>query len=111
MLAQQNLSVESIKQAILDNLALGLARQPRYATMRDWYTAVALTVRSMLASHWYAGTNVRSEDDERVVAYLSAEFLLGPHLHNNLVGLDIYDEFEQALTDLGQDLADILWQE
>jgi len=111
MLAQQNLSVESIKQAILDNLALALARQPRYATQRDWYTAVALTVRSLLAEYWYAGTNVRTEDPVRVVAYLSAEFLLGPHLHNNLVGLGIYSQVERAVTELGQDLGDLIWQE
>jgi glycogen phosphorylase len=111
MLAQQNLSVESIKQAIVDNLALALARQPRYATQRDWYTAVALTVRSLLAGYWYAGTNVRTEDPVRVVAYLSAEFLLGPHLHNNLVGLGIYSQVERAVTELGQDLGEIVWQE
>jgi glycogen phosphorylase len=111
MLAEQNLSVESIKQAILDNLALALARQPRYATRRDWYTAVALTVRSLLAAYWYAGTNVRTEDPVRVVAYLSAEFLLGPHLHNNLVGLGIYSQVERAVTELGQDLGELIWQE
>ncbi|MBV8134537.1 MAG: glycogen/starch/alpha-glucan phosphorylase [Deltaproteobacteria bacterium] len=111
MLAQQDLSVESIKQAILDNLALALARQPRYATRHDWYTAVALTVRSLLASYWYAGTNVRTEDRVRVVAYLSAEFLLGPHLHNNLVGLGIYSQVERAVTELGQDLGDLIWDE
>jgi len=111
MSSQENVTVESIKQAIQDNLRLALARQPRYATLRDWYTAVALTVRSMMAVHWYAGTNVSSEDDERVVAYLSAEFLLGPHLHNNLVGLGIYADMERALGELGQDLGAIIWQE
>jgi glycogen phosphorylase len=111
MLAEQNLSVESIKQAILDNLALALARQPRYATKHDWYTAVALTVRSLLAVNWYAGTNVRTEEPVRVVAYLSAEFLLGPHLHNNLVGLGIYSQVERAVTELGQNLAELIWEE
>jgi starch phosphorylase len=111
MLAEQNLSVESIKQAILNNLELALARQPRYATQRDWYTAVALTVRSLLAQYWYAGTNVRTEDPVRVVAYLSAEFLIGPHLHNNLVGLGIYSQVERAVTELGQDLGELIWQE
>jgi starch phosphorylase len=111
MLSEQNLTVDSIKQTILDNLQLALARQPRYATQRDWYTAVALTVRSMLAAHWYAGTNIRTEDHERVVAYLSAEFLLGPHLHNNLVGLGIYSQVDRAVTELGQDLGELIWQE
>jgi glycogen phosphorylase len=111
MPSEENISVESIKQSILDNLQLGLARQPRYATRRDWYTAVALSVRGMLVSNWYRGTNVSSDDHERVVAYLSAEFLLGPHLHNNLVGLGIYRQVDRAVTELGQNLTELIWQE
>ena len=108
---EENVTVESIKQRILDNLQLSLARQPRYATRRDWYTAVALAVRSLIVAHWYRGTNIRSDDHDRVVAYLSAEFLVGPHLQNNLVELGIFRIVEQAVTELGQDLNDLVWQE
>ena len=108
---EDNITVESIKQRILDNLQLALARQPRYATRRDWYTAVALTVRGLIVAHWYRGTNIRSDDHDRVVAYLSAEFLVGPHLQNNLVELGIHRVVEQAVTELGQDLNDLVWQE
>ena len=80
-------SVAAIKQRILENLELALARQPQYATRNDWYMALALAVRGLLVAHWYSGTDVRASNYERVVAYLSAEFLLGPHLHNNLIGL------------------------
>ena len=34
---------------------------------------------------------------------MSAEFLLGPHLHNNLINLGIEDRVRQAVTDLGHD--------
>ena len=37
----------------------------------------------------------------RIVSYLSVEFLLGPHLENNLVNLGIYDEARRAMEDLG----------
>ena len=111
MRVDESVSVESIKQKILDNLQLALARQPRYATLRDWYTAVALTVRGLLVSNWYRGTNIHASDHERVVAYLSAEFLVGPHLHNNLVGLGIYREVDRAVTELGQNLTDLMHQE
>jgi glycogen phosphorylase len=106
-----NTSVAAIKQRILENLELGLARQPQYATRSDWYTALALAVRGLLVAHWYSGTDVRSSKYERVAAYMSAEFLLGPHLHNNIIGLGIYPQVEQAVTELGQNLRDLMWQE
>lgn len=85
MTSTDNISVAAIKQQILENLELGLARQPRYATRNDWYMALAMAVRGLLVSHWYSGTDARSSIYDRVVAYLSAEFLLGPHLHNNIL--------------------------
>jgi glycogen phosphorylase len=70
-----------------------------------------MAVRGLLVRNWYSGTDVRSSDYERVVAYLSAEFLLGPHLHNNIIGLGIYPQVERAVSELGQNLQDLIWQE
>jgi starch phosphorylase len=106
-----DISVATIKQRILENLELTLARQPQHATPNDWYTALAMAVRGLLVRNWYSGTDVRSSDYERVVAYLSAEFLLGPHLHNNIIGLGIYPQVERAISELGQNLQDLIWQE
>ena len=47
----------------------------------------------------------------KVVAYLSAEFLTGPHLGNSLIALGIWEAAEQALSEVGQDLTDLLDQE
>jgi starch phosphorylase len=47
----------------------------------------------------------------REVAYLSAEYLLGPHLGNNLVNLGLYDKIKFALEELGLNLDDLLEQE
>ena len=47
----------------------------------------------------------------KVVAYLSAEFLTGPHLGNSLLALGIWEAAEQALSRVGQSLSDILDQE
>jgi len=106
-----DISVAAIKQRILENLELILARQPQHATRNDWYTALAMAVRGLLVSHWYRGTDVHSSDHDRVVAYLSAEFLLGPHLHNNIIGLGIYPQVERAISGLGQNLQELISQE
>jgi len=44
------------------------------------------------------------DKNSKIVCYLSAEFLMGPHLHNNLVNLGLYDEFNQAAQESGLDL-------
>ncbi|MGH8338303.1 MAG: glycogen/starch/alpha-glucan phosphorylase, partial [Gammaproteobacteria bacterium] len=105
-----DISVAEIKRRILDSLELGLVRRPQYANPNDWYTALALAVRGLLVAHWYS-TGIGNPNHQRVAAYLSAEFLLGPHLHNNLIGLGIYPQVEQAVEELGQNLRDLIWQE
>ena len=42
------------------------------------------------------------------VAYLSAEFLIGPQLSNNLLNLDIHNEAEDAVAKFGYSLEEIL---
>ena len=105
-----DVSVAEIKRRILDSLELGLARRPQYANRHEWYAAVALAVRGLLVAHWYS-TDIRNANNQRVAAYLSAEFLLGPHLHNNLIGLGIYPQVEAAVEELGQNLRDLIWEE
>ncbi len=50
-------------------------------------------------------------DDVKVVSYLSAEFLMGPQLGNNLINLGIYHQVEQAMKELGHDLNEMIAQE
>ena len=45
------------------------------------------------------------------MAYLSAEFLLGPHLANNVLNLGITEAAREAMSGLGYDLDEILAQE
>jgi starch phosphorylase len=45
------------------------------------------------------------------VSYLSAEFLIGPQLGNNLINLGIYDQVRQATEELGLDLQSLIDQE
>jgi glycogen phosphorylase len=52
-----------------------------------------------------------TEKDTRAVCYLSAEFLLGPHLANNIINLSIYKEVAKAVSELGLDLEQLIAQE
>src|SRR5215813_4012409 len=95
------LSVETLQRAIKDNLFYLQGKFPEIASNNDWYMAVAYTVRDRLLRRWIATMQNYMRNDVRVVGYLSAEFLMGPHLANNLVSLDIYEPVRQAVTELG----------
>jgi len=105
------LSVPAIKQAILDNLHYLQARFPEVASRNDYYLALAYTVRERLLHRWIQTAQTYLTKGSRTVCYLSAEFLLGPHLGNNLINIGIYDEVKQAVKELGLNLSDLLEQE
>jgi len=105
------LDVESLAQSFLDNLFFVQGRSVERATVNDLYMALAHTVRDRLVERWISTVSNYQAQDVRVVCYLSAEFLTGPHLANNLINLGIYDEAEQAMRQLGIDLGVLIEQE
>ncbi len=103
----------SVAQALIENLHCLLAKRPQSATRNDWYMALAYTVRDRALDR-YISTLERMSGEHpsaKVVAYLSAEFLTGPHLGNNLLNLGMEDAAEHALAKAGQSLATIIEQE
>ena len=102
------LDCESLKQAVHDHLRYSVARLPRLATARDYYRALALAVRDRMQQRWTRSTQTYFDHDCKVAAYLSAEYLLGPHLGNNLVNLGIEEATRTAMDELGQGLDEIL---
>src|SRR5512136_707605 len=103
-------SVEGLTQAILDHLHFIQGRVPEIATRNDWYMAVAYAVRDRLIKQWVSTYQLVRKEDRRAVAYLSAEFLMGPHLGNALVNLGIYEQVRGSVAKLGLNLDDLLDQ-
>src|SRR5262245_5794991 len=104
-------TVDEIKQAFRDNLHSGLGRPERFATSNDFYLALALTVRDRLFERKVETMEIYGGVNARRVAYLSAEYLPGPHLANNLLNLGITDVTREALRELGYDLDELITQE
>jgi glycogen phosphorylase len=105
------IKVETLKQAILENLRYVVGKDPEFATDMDYFMAVAYTVRDRILARWLATRKNYSGHDVRLVCYLSAEFLMGPHLANNLLNLGVEDAVRQATEELGLDLNRIIAQE
>jgi len=102
---------DAIKHSFLDNLFYVQGKFPRLATTNDYYMALAHVVRDRLLQRWISTAARYTEMGSRTVAYLSAEFLMGPHLGNNLINLGIHDLVDEAMQDLGLDLDTLLQQE
>jgi starch phosphorylase len=100
-----------MKRAFLDNLFYIQAKFPRIATQNDYYMALAYTIRDRLLNRWLHTTQTYMEKSPRIVAYLSAEFLMGPHLGNNSIDLGLYNTVKQAMEELGLNLTELLEQE
>jgi starch phosphorylase len=92
--------VEHLKRAFVDSLIYGQARGPERATTLDYYLAIASSVRDRLTQRWMNTVHTYFQEDVRVVCYFSAEFLLGPHLANNLLNLGIEPAARQAMREL-----------
>jgi glycogen phosphorylase len=105
------LGSEALAQSFLDNLFFVQGRSVERASVNDLYMALAHTVRDRILERWIATVKGYQAQDVRVVCYLSAEFLTGPHLANNLINLGIYDEAEQAMRQLDIDLNVLIEQE
>jgi len=105
------MTAEALAQSFLDNLFFVQGRSMERATVNDLYMALAHTVRDRLVERWIRTVKNYQAQDVRVVCYLSAEFLTGPHLANNLINLGIYDEAAEAMRQLGLDLDVLIEQE
>jgi len=104
-------SVDILKRAFLDNLFYTQGRFLEVATPNDHYQALAFTLRDRLLHRWVSTVQIYAKTNCRTVCYLSAEYLPGPHLANNMLNLGITENVRQALAQLGLDLDTIIEHE
>ncbi len=105
------LGLKTFERALLDNLFYIQGRFPDVATPNDYYQALAYTVRDRLLHRWIKSAQTYQNNHSRTVCFLSAEYLLGPHLGNNLINLNIMSEVKLAVEALGLDLNELMHHE
>jgi glycogen phosphorylase len=106
-------NTNAIAESLVEQLRYGQATTPAHATRNDWYMALARIVRDQMMDRYITGLDRLTLPDScpKVVSYLSAEFLLGPHLGNSLINLGLWPAVDAAVTLLGQDLPTLIAQE
>ena len=100
-------NIEDLKKVIFNHLLIFQGRDPELVGNWDVYKALVYTVRDYLIENWIRTQRSYYEKGKKRVYYLSLEFLIGRTLGNALINLDMYDEANQALKELGYDLEEI----
>ncbi len=81
------------------------------ATQEQIFQAVGNVVEDAVIDQWMDSYQRFQEGGNKIVYYLSMEFLIGRALGNNLLSLGVYDDVKEALDELGLDINAIEDQE
>ncbi len=101
----------AVLHSFTNHLLYSLAKDQYSATARDRFMSLALTVRDRLIERWISTQQRYYRRDAKRVYYLSAEFLMGRALANNLLNLGLYDTAREAMRMMGLEVSDLLEQE
>ncbi len=107
----KGMDAEAIELGLANHLQYSLSKDQYTATRNDLYLALALTVRDRLVERWIRTQQAYYHSDAKRIYYLSAEYLLGRALINNMINLGIYEPIKEALHRLDLDLASIVNEE
>lgn len=102
---------EQIAQSIVGKLQRHFGCELADATPNQIYQAVASTVRDEIMQRRAESRGVRKETKSKKLYYLSAEFLVGRALHNNMIALTNEQSYLEAFKKLGIDKSLIFEQE
>ena len=106
--SRTGLSADALRRGVVDHLRYSIGRPAAALRPEHYYRALALAVRDRMQDNRVASTQTSLDLGRKVTCYLSAEFLMGPQLGSNLLNLGIEDAARAALSELGQDLDDVL---
>jgi starch phosphorylase len=103
-LPAQDEDIATLRRAVVAKLTYSVGKDPIVASQRDWFVAVALTVRDRIVERWFPSTRAIYAAGRKRVYYLSLEFLIGRLLLDSLNNLGLTEPMRAALAELGVDL-------
>ncbi|WP_156688387.1 glycogen/starch/alpha-glucan phosphorylase [Mycobacterium sp. Marseille-P9652] len=106
--SRTGMSADALRRAITDHLRYSIGRPAAALRPEHYYRALALAVRDRMQDRRVASTQTSLDLGRKIVCYLSAEFLMGPQLGNNLLNLRLEESAREALAAMGQDLDEVL---
>jgi len=109
--SRSDMSIEGLRRTFREHLLYTQGRFPSVSTKNDLYMALAYTVRDQLLHRWIKTVEQLRRGEAKIVSYLSAEFLLGPHLENNLINLGLDEQVRKTAEQEGLDIQSLFDQE
>ncbi|CAH0386748.1 unnamed protein product [Bemisia tabaci] len=100
-------NVQSAKTTFNRHLHYTLVKDRNVATPRDYYFALAYSVRDNLVSRWIRTQQYYHEKDPKRVYYLSLEYYMGRTLSNTMINLGIQSACDEAMYQLGLDIEEL----
>lgn len=100
-------NVANVKKTFNRHLHYTLVKDRNVATPRDYYYALAHTVRDHLTGRWIRTQQHYYDKDPKRVYYLSLEFYMGRTLSNTMVNLGIQSSCDEAMYQLGLDIEEL----
>jgi len=103
--------VNNLSNGITERLFYTLGKRPDTATSHDIYMALCYAVRDQMMSYYLTSEDKHynpAKKPKKEVAYLSAEFLIGPQLGNNLLNLGLEKEARDAVSEYDLTLEQVL---
>jgi starch phosphorylase len=97
----------AIERSFASHVEYTIAKDEYSVTPRDFYRAIALSIRDRIADRWNKTQQKTFRAAERRVYYLSLEYLIGRLLDDSMLNLGITGEARAAMDDLGIDLGEI----
>ncbi|XP_030854392.1 glycogen phosphorylase, brain form [Strongylocentrotus purpuratus] len=99
--------VSNFKASFNRHLHYTLVKDRNVATQRDYYIALAHSVRDHLVGRWIRTQQYYYETDPKRVYYLSLEYYIGRTLTNTMVNLGIQSQCDEALYQLGLNIEEL----
>ncbi|XP_043930242.1 glycogen phosphorylase, liver form [Protopterus annectens] len=100
-------NVAEIKKGFNRHLHFTLVKDRNVATPRDYYFALAHTVRDHLVGRWIRTQQYYYEKDPKRIYYLSLEFYMGRTLQNTMINLGLQNACDEAIYQLGLDIEEL----
>ena len=105
------LTKQQIKENILGKLKRHFGKLLSEATPEEIYKACALTLRDSIVDEWMDANMMVTKTGKKSLYYLSAEFLMGRSLVNNMINMHLFQECRDALLELDFPIGEIEQQE
>uniref|UniRef100_A0A646QJD6 Alpha-1,4 glucan phosphorylase n=1 Tax=Hemiscolopendra marginata TaxID=943146 RepID=A0A646QJD6_9MYRI len=100
-------NVANVKKTFNRHLHYTLVKDRNVATPRDYYFALAHTVKDHLVGRWIRTQQHYYEKDPKRVYYLSLEYYMGRSLINTMINLNIQNACDEAMYQLGLNIEEL----